>query len=82
MTNPCRHWWEIEQAAGPVSRGVCRKCGEVKEFINWYEDERRWTSQQGYGPGTPRRGQYPTSIGSRQEHDDWVERLAKAKRAL
>lgn len=30
----CKHHWIIETAQGPVSRGVCRLCGAVKEFYN------------------------------------------------
>ena len=33
-TTDCRHYWVIEAADGPVSRGVCRFCGEEKEFQN------------------------------------------------
>lgn len=30
----CRHFWVIEIANGPVSRGECKYCGEVREFHN------------------------------------------------
>ena len=30
----CRHHWIIETANGPISRGVCRKCSESREFKN------------------------------------------------
>ncbi|MBA7628033.1 hypothetical protein ES703_35503 [subsurface metagenome] len=30
----CRHYWHIEEADGPVSRGICKICGEKKEFQN------------------------------------------------
>jgi len=30
----CRHHWIIEPAGGPVSRGVCRICNEVRDFNN------------------------------------------------
>ena len=33
-TEVCRHYWHIEEADGPVSRGICRICGEEKEFQN------------------------------------------------
>ncbi|MGE5597208.1 MAG: hypothetical protein ACM3S1_14385 [Hyphomicrobiales bacterium] len=32
------HRWLIEEARGPVSRGVCKVCGAEKEFRNWLED--------------------------------------------
>jgi len=40
----CRHYWVIEPARGPVSRGVCKRCGAEKEFENiftasWYNEE-------------------------------------------
>jgi hypothetical protein len=30
----CRHYWVIESASGPTSKGVCKICGEEKEFQN------------------------------------------------
>ena len=30
----CCHHWIIEPANGPISRGVCRTCLEVREFKN------------------------------------------------
>ncbi len=30
----CHHYWIIESARGPVSRGVCKFCGAQKEFHN------------------------------------------------
>ncbi len=30
----CSHYWIIEIASGPESRGVCRYCGEEREFLN------------------------------------------------
>lgn len=29
------HHWQIEEAQGPSSLGQCRRCGAVKEFLNW-----------------------------------------------
>lgn len=34
----CEHHWEIELANGPMSLGVCRVCGEKKEFHNYLSD--------------------------------------------
>jgi len=34
----CSHYWIIEVANGPKSRGVCRYCGEEKEFQNTMPD--------------------------------------------
>jgi len=34
----CGHYWVIEAAHGPTSRGVCKFCGAVKEFRNsWFD---------------------------------------------
>ena len=33
----CRHHWIIDTPAGPVSRGVCKLCGEAREFRNFLE---------------------------------------------
>ena len=30
----CCHHWIIEMANGPISRGVCQKCSESREFKN------------------------------------------------
>ena len=31
---PCPHHWVIDRPNGPVSRGVCKLCQEVREFEN------------------------------------------------
>ncbi len=31
---PCCHHWMIEPPNGPVSRGVCRRCGYQRQFWN------------------------------------------------
>lgn len=33
----CSHHWFVEAPKGPVGQGVCRKCGESKEFVNYLE---------------------------------------------
>ncbi len=30
----CHHFWMIDVANGPTSRGKCKYCGTVKEFYN------------------------------------------------
>jgi len=30
----CKHYWIIEAPSGPVSKGVCRLCGAVRQFSN------------------------------------------------
>jgi hypothetical protein len=34
----CHHYWIIEMANGPQSRGVCRYCGETRDFLNSMPD--------------------------------------------
>jgi len=34
---PCRHYWVIETPTGPTSPGLCRLCGERREFKNYLE---------------------------------------------
>lgn len=33
----CCHHWISEAPSGPVSNGICRLCGEEKEFKNYIE---------------------------------------------
>ena len=33
----CRHQWLIDTPDGPSSKGVCRICGENKQFQNYIE---------------------------------------------
>lgn len=34
QTAGCAHFWRIESPRGPLSRGVCKLCGEEREFRN------------------------------------------------
>jgi hypothetical protein len=34
----CHHFWKIEVANGPKSIGVCKYCGEYREFLNAFPD--------------------------------------------
>ena len=34
----CSHYWIIEMANGPKSRGVCKHCGESRDFLNTMPD--------------------------------------------
>ena len=34
----CIHYWIIETAHGPTSMGVCKYCGEEREFANYQVD--------------------------------------------
>lgn len=33
----CMHYWEIQPATGPFSPGICRTCGETRDFKNYVE---------------------------------------------
>lgn len=36
----CHHYWLIEKATGPTSRGECKYCGTSKGFSNFIPDLR------------------------------------------
>jgi len=43
----CCHHWIINLAQGPTSQGVCKNCGEVKEFQNYISvEELGWGGQK------------------------------------
>lgn len=39
----CHHYWLIEKATGPTSRGKCKYCGIRKDFSNFIPDY-QWDS--------------------------------------
>lgn len=41
-TTQCPHHWIIETSAGSTSKGVCRLCGEERDFAN-SPDVNHWT---------------------------------------
>jgi hypothetical protein len=45
----CCHHWIIQPALGPISEGMCQKCGEVREFKNSIDYETEWTSRKEVG---------------------------------
>lgn len=70
----CQHHWRIESPRGSMSKGTCKRCGEIREFRNsteayvWDDD-----SGQGYSPW---RGIKATPKVS---HDDNGELAASGK---
>ena len=38
----CTHHWVIESPSGPASRGLCKLCGEEREFRNYLENSPYW----------------------------------------
>ena len=39
----CEHYWIIESPDGPTSAGVCKVCGETRDFANYLESS-AWSS--------------------------------------
>lgn len=37
----CIHYWMIETASSPISKGICQKCGAVGKFPNYAEPTRQ-----------------------------------------
>lgn len=46
QADTCKHRWVIDTPAGPISKGACRICGEVREFKN-YLDAPYWEDDLG-----------------------------------
>ena len=44
----CPHHWDVETPHGPLSRGVCRLCGEAKDFPNGIENALDFEEQEWY----------------------------------
>ncbi len=44
IANNCAHHWVIDRANGPVSDGVCQRCGERRQFTNSAEPSSMWTT--------------------------------------
>jgi len=38
----CPHHWVIDTPQGPVSHGLCKRCGEEREFQNYLESPPPW----------------------------------------
>ena len=34
----CKHYWLIEPALGPTSKGICKYCGQSRVFLNIVEE--------------------------------------------
>lgn len=35
----CHHFWTIDSAGGPTSKGRCKRCGMAKDFFNSFPEE-------------------------------------------
>ena len=42
----CTHHWVIESAHGPLSEGLCQRCGEKREFKNSGDVTSPWRISQ------------------------------------
>ena len=42
ITAECKHHWVIEAANGPLSEGVCQRCGEERGFRNSADTMAPW----------------------------------------
>ncbi len=40
----CAHHWVIDRANGPMSDGVCQRCGERRQFTNSAEPSSMWAT--------------------------------------
>ncbi len=60
-TTQCAHHWIIETPDGPVSKGVCRLCGEEREFTN---------STEFQSTRPPRTKEYPVAPQPEKAEDD------------
>jgi len=65
----CPHYWIIESPKGPTSKGVCKFCGEEREFDSFGPDS--W-SQWEHGTSTSAEfsgSGLPGPIPSGDQHD-------------
>lgn len=64
----CQHHWVIQAADGPTSPGVCRECGETRDFKNYVE-----TATWGDTRLINRQDPVPASAIMSVKQDDWDE---------
>ena len=38
----CVHYWDIDPSNGHTSKGICRICGEIKDFLNSVPEEEKF----------------------------------------
>ena len=51
ITSHCAHYWVIAVPSGPISEGVCQRCGHLRDFQN-SAPEVRWRASTPAGTGT------------------------------
>ena len=64
----CCHYWVIETPEGPISKGICKFCGEEKEFDSFGPDSvSRWDRSTSK-PADPRGSKDPAPVGEQDEN--------------
>lgn len=64
----CQHHWVIQAADGPTSPGLCRVCGETRDFKNYVE-----TATWGDTRLINRQEPVATSTVIAAKSDDWED---------
>lgn len=64
----CAHHWIIDSPIGPMSRGICQFCREVREFKNYLENS-YWDDGDVSLDQVSSGSRYPASIPSLDERD-------------
>jgi hypothetical protein len=73
----CQHHWVIETPRGSMSLGLCKRCGEEREFRNSATDH-LWEDESGSGYNAWR-GSRPSRTAS---DDDEVAASPRSRNAL
>ncbi|MBF8268152.1 MAG: hypothetical protein HW388_1660 [Dehalococcoidia bacterium] len=63
----CVHYWIIDIPTGPVSKGECRQCGEVREFRNYLEYVSGWDDVRSFNSSPGERDSLRQLVGSAVE---------------
>ena len=64
----CQHHWVIQSADGPTSPGMCRQCGETRDFKNYVE-----TASWGDTRLVNRQDPVPSNTIMASKRDDWED---------
>jgi hypothetical protein len=76
----CQHHWRIESPRGAMSMGVCKRCGEEREFRNSATDH-LWEDESGSGYNAWR-GVRPAKTSSSDEDEVAASPRSRNERAL
>ena len=66
----CCHHWVIQPADGPESRGVCRVCGEVRDFKNYVEGGKWGDTRPAVSPMAEGSGSATVSATEAQDDEE------------